>query len=155
MIGEKVPTSVRDRPGFRNGAGAEAGYVTWQHAGESWTMVHCDLDHQRFVDVVAGAVEFPPSSIMVPFDLDALPGGYGLSNITQDLSNGSTKVYFGVVDAAFGHADPDSVISLETGEFSVSNPPGRPTTINGRNAVLSEDRRTRAYASSSSSVTSA
>jgi hypothetical protein len=78
MVGEKVPTTVNGRPGFRNGAGAEGPYLMWQQPGEAWTKVDCGgSGDERFLDVVADAVEFRPSSIKVPFDIDALPRGYG------------------------------------------------------------------------------
>ena len=139
MIGEKVPTHVQGLPGFRNGAGAEAAYAMWQHAGESWTMVHCGLDHQRFVDVVVNALQFRPSSIFLPFGLVALPEGYGLSNISQDLSLGRTEVYVGAVDPAFGTAEPELVISYETGADPLHRPRGRTITVNGRTAMLNDE----------------
>jgi hypothetical protein len=113
----------------------------WQHAGDAWTQVACSGSGQRrFVDALADAVQFRSSSILLPFDLDALPEGHGLSSIHSDLSQASTEVYFGVVNPAFGHADPDSVISYEAGPEPLRHPTGRPITVNGRNAMLNEDR---------------
>jgi hypothetical protein len=113
----------------------------WRHAGDAWTQVACSGSGQRRnVDALADAVQFRSSSILLPFDLDALPEGHGLSNIQSDLGRGSTEVYFGVVDPAFGHADPDSVISYEAGPEPLRRPTGRPITVNGRNAMVNEDR---------------
>jgi hypothetical protein len=77
------------------------------------------------LDVVADAVEFRPSSIKVPFDIDALPPGYGPAMIIQDLQEGRNDVYLGVVDPAFDHADAELVISYEPGPDPMRQPSGR------------------------------
>jgi hypothetical protein len=136
MIGEKVPTTVNGSPGFRNSAGAEGPYLMWRHRG-SWTMVHCSSsDGERFLEEIADAVEFRPSSIKVPFGLRALAEGYRLSSVISDLNQGSHAVYLGPVDPAFGLPDSDVVIAYEAGASRVSNPIGQTITVNGRAAVL-------------------
>jgi hypothetical protein len=136
-VGEKVPTTVNGRPGFRNGTGAEGPYLMWRPDGERWTEVSCG--EERLIRSVAGAVESRPSSLELPFGLEPLPPGYGLSNVSASDITGSHAVYLGKVVAAFGHADPDVVVSYETGGFR-PDPRGRAITVNGRPAVVDEDR---------------
>jgi hypothetical protein len=137
-VGDKVATTVQGRPGFRSGAGAERPYLMWQHDGRRWTQVSCP--EERFLDDVARAVQFRPSSLALPFGLSPLPTGYGLSQVISDSEQGSHAVYLGKVVAAFGHAESDIVVSYETGALRVTSPVGRATTVKGRPAVLNEDR---------------
>lgn len=138
QIGEKVSATVNGRPGFRNGAGSEGPYLMWQHDGRTWSEVSC-ADGQS-LDVVAEAVAYRPTPLKLPFGLAPLPPGHGLSNVSTNLDRGSHSVYLGKVIAAFGHADPDIVVSYETGGLKIEAPAGRAVTVNGRPAVLDEDR---------------
>lgn len=139
-VGEKVPTTVNGRPGFRDGASAEGGYLMWQQPGESWTEVSCDGSGDgRLLNVVADAVQFRRSSIKVPFAIGPLPPGYGAALITQDLTDGRAEVYLRVINPAFGHADGDLVISSESGPDPRRQPSGRPIVVSGRTAVLDEE----------------
>lgn len=141
MVGEKVETTVNGSPGFRNGADAEAPYLMWRYRRGAWAMVHCSsAEGARSLDVIADAVQFKPSPMRLPFGLAPLPGGYGLASVSSDSIQGSHAVYLGKVIADFGHADPDIVVSYETGPLKVDQPAGRPTIVNGRPAVLDEDR---------------
>jgi hypothetical protein len=141
-VGEKVPTTVNSRPGFRDGAGAEGPYLMWQQPGKSWTEVTCDGSGDgRLLDVVADAVKFRRSSIKVPFEIGALPSGYGPALIIQDLTDGRTEAYLGVINPAFGHADGDLVVSYESGPEPVRRPSGRPIVVGGRTALLNEEPR--------------
>lgn len=141
MVGEKIPTRVRSRPGIRSGAGAEGAYLMWHLEDGRWVMVGCDHpDDYRSVDVVAAAVQLRPSSIAVPFGLKTLPVGYGLSIISQNLRSGSTSVYLGRMRTKLGGAEADLEISLE-GRDPVHLPTGRQITIKGRPAMLNEAPR--------------
>lgn len=141
MVGEKVPTTVNGSPGFRNGPGAETAYLMWRHRRGAWTMAHCSgSDHERFLEGIADAVVFRRSSIKLPFGLDSVPDEYGLSSVTADETQGTHVVYLGLVNPAFGHAEADVEISYQTGVLTVSDPIGRPMTVNGRPAVVSENR---------------
>ena len=143
MVGEKVPTTVNGSPGFRHGSGAETSYLMWRYRRGAWAMVHCSTSRgwaYRFLDLIADAVSFKRSPMRLPFGLAPLPAGYGLASVSSDLNQGSHSVYLGRVNAAFGHADPDIVVSYETGVLRVANPQERAITVNGRSAVLNEDR---------------
>ena len=52
----------------------------------------------------------------------------------------ATRPHLGRVKAAFGHAEPDIAISYETGALRVTDPQGSPIALDGRPAVLNEDR---------------
>lgn len=139
MVGEKVPVRVHGRPGFRNGAGAEGDYLTWQLPDGSWVMASCDLAKDRSsVDAVAAAVQLRKSSIRLPVDPGTLPDGYGFSSIDQDLTRGSTSVYLGRVRPELGGPDADIIISYELGDDPLYRPAGRSTTIGGRPAMVNE-----------------
>jgi len=111
----------------------------WQLPDGAWVLVSCgQLDDRRSVDLVAAAVRIRKTSIAVPFDLGALPDGYGVSSIQQDLDPQSSNVYVGAVRPA--HAEADLQISYDTGERR-RQPKGRAITINGRQALLAEEPR--------------
>lgn len=139
MAGEKLATTFRGRPAFRNGAGAEAAYLVWQRADTSWVQVTCDPPEETGpVDIVAKAVRLSPSSIALPFGLTELPRGYEVAQIMQD--RGATKVYVGQVSAPFGSPDSDLEISYEARD-PLRTPSGRAVTVGGRPALLDEEPR--------------
>lgn len=136
MVGEKVPVTVNGRPGVRNGAGAEGPYLMWQHDGRVWTEVSCSDD--RPLEPIAEAVVHRPSALRLPFGLSSLPDGYGLSAVTTQGETGDPSVYLGRFRPAFGLPDSDVAITYAFGD---AVPTGRGITVQGRPALLGEDRQ--------------
>lgn len=138
QAGEKVPATVSGYPALRSGSGSDASFLMWQHDGIRWTAVSCPTED--LVDVVADAVEYRTTPVTLPFGLSALPGGYSASSLLSDDTQGTHAVYLSRV--AGSSVGSDLVVSLETGVLRVDPPPGRPTTVAGRPAVLDGDRET-------------
>lgn len=142
MVGEKVPTRVHGRPGFRNGAGAEGDYLMWRLKSGAWVMVSCEaLDSSRAIAKIAAAVQVKQSSIAVPFGIRTLPAGYGIASISNTVKPDSATLYVGRPHVDGGQPEPDLEISYEGSDKPLHRPTGRTITIAGRPAMLDETPR--------------
>lgn len=136
-VGEKVAVRVAGRPGVRDGAGAEGPYLMWQQPDQSWAEVSCYPDEDLAVLTrIAEAVVWKSSSIALPFDLTALPAGYGVHSIDSDVGTGATSVRVG---PPTGEDAAQPLLVSFDGPFGSG--PGRPVDVGGRTATLSEDAR--------------
>lgn len=139
MVGEQVAVEVAGRPAVRDGDGAEASYLMWQPAGrEAWAVVSCYPDedpalHRR----VAEAVVWEPSSVLLPFDLTALPAGYAVRGVDGDLRTGRTDVRIGP-PLGTGPADAGLLLSYDD---PFAGGPAQPVRVGARSATLTEDAR--------------
>ena len=139
MLGEQVPAEVAGRPGVRDGEGAEGPYLMWQPPGrEAWAVVTCSPVEDSAVHLrVAEAVVWEPSSIVLPFDLTALPAGYGVEGVSSDLRAGRVDVR---IAPPLGTGPADAGLLLSYDDPSPGGP-ARPITVGGRPATLTEDAR--------------
>lgn len=138
-VGDQLPTRVQGRPGVRNGAGAEAGYVLWQLDDGAWVEVSCDeLEDRRPVETVAAAVRLRRASIPVPFGLAELPEGLAVSAVQQGPD--VVQVHLGRVAPRTGRAGPEVEIRYGTGQWALQ-PTGRAVTLGGRPALVEDDPR--------------
>lgn len=135
MVGEKINTRFDGHPAVRNGPGAEGAYLMWQLEDTSWVEVSCtSTDPEISIDRVAAAVDFEPTPIKIPFDLE-LPPGYEVSGIETDPQRPAGRFYLGRA----GQPDADLVVSVGYPEFS-TDPPGEPTTIGDHRARIDDDK---------------
>lgn len=137
-VGDKLPTQVHGRPGFRDGSGAEGGYLMWQLTDGTWFEVGCDgPEERRQIDAVAAAVRVTPSSIALPFGVHALPPSTAFSSVTRGQEDGLTRVTVEPVGTAGGGELQITYESAESRDgYPRREPSGRPITVHGRPALL-------------------
>lgn len=136
MVGEKIETTFDGYPAVRNGAGAEGDYLMWQLTDKSWVRVSCsDEGTPKSIDRVAAAVEFTPTTIRVPVDLE-LPAGTRPSSISVDLAKPAARLH---LDAPRTSDRGDLTIWMP-GEDQTEQPPGKPTTSAGRPGVINDSK---------------
>lgn len=138
MVGAQVPVEVAGRPGVRNGDGAEGPYLMWQPPGrQAWASVSCYPAEDPAVHLrVAEAVVWEPSSVLLPFDLTALPAGYGVQGLS-DLRTGRSEVRI-APPLGTGPADAGLLLSYDD---PFAGGAARPVVVGGRSATLSGDPR--------------
>jgi hypothetical protein len=138
-VGEQIGTTWDGHPAVRNGAGAEADYLLWQLADDSWVEVSCERsDARTAIDRVASAVDLEPTPIMIPFDVE-LPEGYAPAGIVVDLARPSGRVYVGRLGRQPWSPEAELDLAYGAPELS-SDPPGEPTTLAGRPARVDDTK---------------